>query len=249
MYFLRLIPVYQELKRISELHANLSRKMSIIDRILQLSLTQKIELIKLVNQAYSELGQELIILLLTDFKRNGCFVEIGASDGIECSNTKLLEENYNWHGLLVEPNPIHRQMLSNRKAFKNFNAVSKSNGFVYFNQSGSLSYTSHNKNKNAQLITTVTLDSVLSHYFDPQKTIIDFISIDIEGSELDVLSNFEFSKWTIKYFFVEHNYKNEELLDKLMNSYGYVRFLSKWSNQDAYYHHMSETKKVSKYFK
>lgn len=37
-------------------------------------------------------------------KMNGVFIELGAVDGIYISNTKYLEDNFNWTGLLIEPN-------------------------------------------------------------------------------------------------------------------------------------------------
>ena len=53
----------------------------------------------------SQLGQDLQVLKYYSNKRNGFFVEIGASDGIHFSNTYLLESKYNWKGICVEPLP------------------------------------------------------------------------------------------------------------------------------------------------
>ena len=36
----------------------------------------------------------------------GFFIEAGADDFLDGTNTLLLEEKYNWTGLLIEPNPI-----------------------------------------------------------------------------------------------------------------------------------------------
>ena len=47
--------------------------------------------------------QDLIVLDLFGFKKKGVFIEAGACDGILNSNTFLLEKNYEWTGLLVEP--------------------------------------------------------------------------------------------------------------------------------------------------
>jgi hypothetical protein len=52
----------------------------------------------------SQLGQDLWVLERLGGKRNGYFVEIGACDGVYLSNTLLLESQYGWRGICVEPN-------------------------------------------------------------------------------------------------------------------------------------------------
>lgn len=217
--------------------------------VLPISSENKIELISLTNNAYSELGQDLVILLLTNFKRNGICVEIGASDGITCSNTKMLEEKYEWTGLLVEPNPKHYESLKFRDFNISFSAVAEKNAPIYLYDKGSLSFTSIKKRSGHKAVAGRTLESLLRQYFNPSFT-IDFLSIDIEGQEFEVLLNFEFSKWQIMYFIIEHNHsEKEELIDTLMESSGYKRFLRSWSNQDAYYYHTSQEERILEIFK
>jgi len=245
-YLKMLLPVYKELKHRSTLESNSNRKLNIINRILVLpiNLENKIRLINLVTDTYSEHGQDLLMLLLSNFKLNGIFVDVGASNGIECSNTKFLEEWYGWSGLLVEPNTRHHQMLDLRKSKKYFGAAAKENGLAYFYNKGSLSFTQDKKRYDHKVVECRTIESLLCQYFNTDST-IDFLSIDIEGNEFEVLSNFEFSKWKIKYFIIEHNYSEQEkLLDNLMEFSGYKRFLRSWSNQDAYYYHISQEKKI-----
>ena len=55
--------------------------------------------------SYSQLGQDLKVLEFYNNKLDGFFIEIGASDGINLSNTYLLEKNHNWKGICVEPIP------------------------------------------------------------------------------------------------------------------------------------------------
>ena len=54
---------------------------------------------------YSQLGQDLAVIDFYKEKKDGFFVEIGAVDGIEISNTYLLETKYNWKGICVEAIP------------------------------------------------------------------------------------------------------------------------------------------------
>ena len=61
----------------------------------------------------SQLGQDLKVLKFYNNKKNGFFVEIGASDGINLSNTYLLEKEYDWKGVCVEPIPYNYEKLIN----------------------------------------------------------------------------------------------------------------------------------------
>ena len=58
-----------------------------------------------LNKYYSQFGQDkFIIENIFKMKKNGFFIEAGAGDGINISNTYVLEKQYNWNGLCVEPN-------------------------------------------------------------------------------------------------------------------------------------------------
>ncbi|ABB36240.1 conserved hypothetical protein [Synechococcus sp. CC9605] len=60
-------------------------------------------MINLLIKSNSQIGADLICLHQLNYKENGYFVEFGAYDGIDHSNTLLLESEFNWTGLLVEP--------------------------------------------------------------------------------------------------------------------------------------------------
>ena len=52
---------------------------------------------------------QIVLLCFVFFQgkvENGFFIEAGADDFLDGTNTLLLEEKYNWTGLLIEPNPI-----------------------------------------------------------------------------------------------------------------------------------------------
>ena len=64
---------------------------------------------------YSQLNQDVDVIQFYKNKENGYFIEIGANDGINLSNTYLLEKNYNWKGICVEPIPdIFNKLKNNR---------------------------------------------------------------------------------------------------------------------------------------
>ena len=52
----------------------------------------------------SQFGQDLQVLSFYNGKRDGFFVDIGAYDGKYISNTYMLEKNFDWKGICVEPN-------------------------------------------------------------------------------------------------------------------------------------------------
>ena len=64
----------------------------------------------------SQLRQDLFVLNELNYKRNGFFVEFGATNGVDLSNTYLLEKNFDWKGLLSEPAKVwHEALINNRK--------------------------------------------------------------------------------------------------------------------------------------
>jgi len=68
---------------------------------------------------FSQSGQSKIVANLLKEQKRGFFVECGAYDGEEISNTLFLERNLNWTGLLIEADPRKQGVLrtKNRKAW------------------------------------------------------------------------------------------------------------------------------------
>ena len=60
-------------------------------------------------------------------------------------------------------------------------------------------------------------------------TNIDFISIDTEGTELDVVKSIDFSKITVSVFVIENNFKTTEVEDYLKH-FGYKKYLAHEEN-------------------
>jgi hypothetical protein len=73
---------------------------------------------EIISNAKSQIGQDILALCANGLKRNGFFVEFGASDGVELSNTFLLEKKFGWTGILCEPGNIwHKDIAKNRNCF------------------------------------------------------------------------------------------------------------------------------------
>lgn len=170
------------------------------------------------------------IVDLTNAKTNGYFVEAGACDGINASNTYVLEKQLNWQGICVEPMSFfYNELVKNRKICENVCLYSeeKEVDFIECNyttegitisdrrKKGYMGYLSgiskhlhpkfkliHDKGKTVRK-QCITLESLLDKHNAPN--IIDYISLDTEGTEYEILENFPFSKYTVMAFSIEDN--------------------------------------------
>ena len=67
-------------------------------------LSKMIDLTKNINNSIkSQLYQDVFALLMVGDNYDKTFLEFGATDGLELSNTYLLESEFNWKGVLCEP--------------------------------------------------------------------------------------------------------------------------------------------------
>lgn len=146
------------------------------------------------NFKKSQLNQDIFALLTCQFKRDGYFVEVGANDGYNLSNTLLLEAEFNWNGLLIEANPKYETSLKTRKAHIEISAVSDFTGSVTFKDGGlyggiSKHLDTTHKKKLLQakeiIVNSTSLTEILKTHRAP--SIIDFISIDVEGCEVTIV--------------------------------------------------------------
>ena len=200
------------------------------------------------NYQKSQLRQDLFVLFVTNFKQDGYFIEAGASNGVTFSNTFTLEKNFNWKGILIEPNIYWEESLSkNRTCHIGYKALWKENSSVLFNEILNNPILSHistvdpsswmfdiNQEKKQQyIVPSITLLDVLNYYNAPNN--IDYLSLDIEGSEYDVLSSFDFETYNIEIITVEHNYSpNREKIFNLLQD-RYTRVLTEVSGKEDWY--------------
>lgn len=162
---------------------------------------------------YSQIKQDLKVLSFYDNKRNGFFIEIGANDGINLSNTYLLEKDFDWNGICVEALPDKfNDLINNRKSININKAVyDKTGEILQFSSDDLLSgitdkIDKHMDSKRKQQISveTITLNDILDENNAP--TFIDYISIDTEGSEFEIIKSVDLNKYTFGLIHLEHNY-------------------------------------------
>jgi FkbM family methyltransferase len=197
---------------------------------------------------YAQLAQDLWVLYELSQKCGGFFIEFGAGDGVLLSNTYLLETRYRWNGILAEPCPeFHSSLSINRSAFISRSCVAREGGNkVTFNHTTDPhfstidTYTTADGHallrQNGRLIEveTVTLRDLLQQGNAPRN--IDYLSLDTEGSEFEILSAFDFSEYQITLITVEHNHTpREPEIDRLLARNGFERKFADLSDFDGWY--------------
>jgi FkbM family methyltransferase len=199
---------------------------------------------------YSQLQQDLVAEYIARLTHSPdrFFVEFGASDGVTYSNSYILERHFGWSGILAEPGKNWHEYLSkNRTAILSKDCVWRATGeILQFAESKNGEYStirdyiskdSHSlerKDSKIYEVKTVSLDDLLSRHEAPKH--INYMSIDTEGSEYEILSNFCINKFEIDFVSIEHNYTaNRELIHEFMSENGFVRILEEMSAWDDWY--------------
>lgn len=190
----------------------------------------------------SELDQDLFVISVVG-KSDGFFVDIGAADGFSVSNTKLLED-MGWKGILVEPSKYWHSILQNRFGQISHCAISQDVSRKDFLETTdpfkSTLYESLGKDKHERSsarmyeVPTITLLGLLEKYNAPK--IIDYLSIDTEGNDFEIIQNFDFNLYKFKVITIEHNFTDSrEKIYNLLTVNGYQRILEFFSGHDDFY--------------
>jgi Methyltransferase FkbM domain len=200
---------------------------------------------------YSQMGQDKWVSekVFPDVK-NGFFLDVGSGDGTFMSNTKALEQK-GWTGICVDPFPRNMQDRS-CQIFKEV-VFSKAGERVKFwaaeepNNVGPALWSgivdtldplhkeAMHKETTPRIVefTTVTLADILERA--KASRFIHYVSMDIEGGEIDALKGFPFDKYQIGALTVEHNFQEPRRseIKALMESHGYKHVHT--SDRDDFY--------------
>lgn len=185
---------------------------------------------------------------------NGFFIEVGANDGYEQSNTYLLEKMLGWQGILIEGIPElyeNCKRIRTKSSVYNYALVSPnfSEHWIEMHYANLMSVvTGSLKNQRFQeehiqegltlqkieqsytvKVPTRTLASILDEFKNLPP--IDFFSLDVEGYELNVLLGLNLEKYQPKYILVEARYFEE--VNSLLEPF-YV-LVEKFSHHDFFY--------------
>jgi FkbM family methyltransferase len=215
----------------------------------QLSPKDAFALLSYLLKATSQLGQDLFVLSELQLKHNGFFVEFGATNGLNISNTYLLETEFSWKGILAEPAKCwHEELKKHRNCHIDTHCVWRDSDKTFaFNEVNAIPELStihslsdcdmhHNNRKVGQTydVTTISFLELLKKHNAPR--IIDYLSIDTEGSEFEILSAFDFDQYKFKVITCEHNFTAmREKIYALLTKHGYIRKFEILSKFDDWY--------------
>lgn len=166
--------------------------------------------------------------------RNGIFLDIGAHDGVCFSNSNFFEKQLGWSGICVEPNPdVYKLLKENRNCICINAAVYNKSGTIKFQKnsgrtellSGILEeyepdHIVRIDQENIEYgggseVIEVFCDTLENILTENNITIVDYFTIDTEGSELQILETIDFNKIKINIIDVEINYIQSEESKKI----------------------------------
>ena len=203
---------------------------------------------KLLRNSKSQLGQDILALSVSGLDKPGYFVEFGASDGFALSNSHILEKHFGWNGVLCEPSTAwHSALNLNRNCIVDTRCVYSVTGEkISFSENylGELSAITAYAEPNASGILkrttssyeveTISLLDLLKAHNAPK--FIEFLSIDTEGSEFEILKNFDFQSYRFGAICVEHNFADTRgKINKLLLANGYRQMHEDLSDFDDWY--------------
>jgi hypothetical protein len=196
-----------------------------LSRSLVVSVKEKLGLVTF----HSQMGQDKWVSeKVFPGVKDGFFLDVGSGDGTLVSNTKALEQK-GWTGICIDPFPRNMQDRT-CQIFKEV-VFSKAGERVKFwahtdlwgGIVDSLDAARKDIMHTAPIVefTTVTLADILERANAPR--FIHYVSMDIEGGELNALKGFPFDKYKIGGLTVEHNFKEPKRSEirALMESHGY----------------------------
>lgn len=196
----------------------------------------------------SQILQDLWVTYETGGAQGGFFVEFGATNGKTNSNTWLLEKTFGWKGILAEPNPIwHQDLARNRSCAIEHRCVSSRSGetvdFVVTDDPELSTIAAYAEGDHFAgvrrlapriSVPTLSLNDLLVEHGAPAR--VDYLSIDTEGSEFEILKQFDFARFDVRLFTIEHNNTpSEQAVQDLLESHGYQRKFPEFSQWDAWY--------------
>jgi FkbM family methyltransferase len=200
-----------------------------------------------LDHSFAQNFQDLFGLWAAGGKSDGYFVEFGVMSGRNFSNTYMLEK-LGWQGIVSEPHPdFMKPILACRDCFYTPRCVFDTTGdTIQFRMvvgrpaMSGIGETQLDDDKadyrnkyNTVDVETVTLNDLLDEFEAPD--VVDFISIDTEGSELRILNAFDFTRRRIRSFCIEHNFAQREALAALMKVNSYVRLFPALSAHDDWW--------------
>jgi FkbM family methyltransferase len=194
---------------------------------------------------YSQHGEDYLLWRFFEFKKKGFYVDVGAFDGIHLSNTYSFEQQ-GWQGILVEAHPFYYELCEKNRpgsicvhaacvgneTLKEVEFQSETLGLLSGIKGGrekdvckryrnrGLNFEGFKKSR----VPACTLNELFDRFL-PGGTDIDFVSIDVEGTELDVLQGLDLARFSPRVLIVECNAvtENQRVKEYLAEVNGFVQ--------------------------
>jgi FkbM family methyltransferase len=198
------------------------------------------------EQKYAQINQDINVLKFYRYKKGGFFLDVGAYNGVDMSNTYLLEKSYNWKGICFEP---LREAYENLREVRSAVCIDKA---VFHETGKKMRFSACNvlsgitdcidkypwvKDSESYEVETIRLDDAILEHETIVPYFIDYMSLDTEGTEFDILQSFDFNNYRVGYFTIEHNFvepKRTNIRNFLLSK-GYV-YIGQNSVDDDYIH-------------
>jgi FkbM family methyltransferase len=207
------------------------------------------EALRVLEASRAQLQQDIFAWSRRDFRAGGFFVEFGACDGVQHSNTQMLEAEHGWTGILAEPARRWHDALANNRPGARIDRECVWSGTgeqLMFVETDCAELSTIERFADADRhspsrrggarysVRTITLDDLLDKYDAPRD--IDYLSLDTEGSEYEILAAHDFTSRRIHVITCEHNYSPaRERVRQLLVQNGYERVLPDLSLWDDWY--------------
>lgn len=206
------------------------------------SLAPRRDIVGAEKNLYSRHNAELIIRDFFQDRRGGVFLDVGCWHPIEASNTYYLEHHLGWSGIgidaLAEMAPKWRRHRP-KSAFLNYVVTDQSGALQKFYRLQMTDISSVERPKvgpggnpvsaTEVLVPTITLTKALD---DRNVRRLDFMSIDIEGSEMPALRGFDIRRFRPSLVAIEAKPKNREAILAYFKEHGYER-IERYLRYDA----------------
>jgi len=185
---------------------------------------------------FSQAGQDRVIDRLLQEKTGGVFADIGGYDGVTGSNSLFFEVFRGWSGILVEPSPTQLRKaeqvrrcpclgyaVAGEAADMAFMEITEG----YTQMSGFLD--SYDRDlltqvrgdaRHKEVIHQLQAKPLADILTEAGLSQIDYLSLDVEGGEMDILQSFPFDSFDIEFWSIENNNQSSQL-PELMQDRGY----------------------------
>lgn len=169
--------------------------------------------------------------------KNGFFIELGAYNGVDQSNTFYFEKYLDWHGILIEPSKREFINLKKNRSRKNYfyncacDFEQKKIRMINDGLMTKINLEEKNFYSDKEIIIkTETLENLLFKSNNIKK--IDLLSIDVEGMELNVLKGIDLNQRAVRYILIET--KDMDNISRYLKQYNY-ELIEKMSPGDFLY--------------